>query len=394
MSRLGGVVAAAARRVGKVRTVGMLQTTELPTVPWFPTSVSDLDLTRETLDAGTDLISADHPGFLDAAYRKRRAKLADVAQTYQHGSPIPYIDYDKDEKETWNKVYSRLSTMSSQYACEEYRAIVPAMEKHCGYAPNNIPQLQDVSDYLKQTTGFTLRPVQGLLSARDFLNALAFRVFFCTQYIRHGANPYYTPEPDICHELIGHVPMFADPHFADFSHKIGLASLGATDKDIDRLATCYWFTVEFGVLKEAGAIKAYGAGLLSSFGEMEWACAEKPSMQCRESGGMLQHHPHLEKPELRPFDPVVAAEHPFPITTYQPVLFFVESFDDAKSKMDAFCNSITRPFFPQYDPLTQSIVVSNEVTLEPRTTTLHLQAEKQKEYFDSLQAAKLAAPTA
>ena len=80
--------------------------------------------------------------------------------------------------------------------------------------------------------------------------------------------------------------MFADPSFAEFSHKIGLASLAASDADIARLASCYWFTVEFGVLKEKDDVKAYGAGLLSSFGEMEWACAKTPSIECRESGGM------------------------------------------------------------------------------------------------------------
>jgi phenylalanine-4-hydroxylase len=287
--------------------------------------------------------------------------------------------------------------MSDQYACEEYRAIMPQMEKFCGYAPNNIPQLQNISDYLAQTTGFTLRPVQGLLSARDFLNALAFRVFFSTQYIRHHGNPYYTPEPDICHELIGHVPMFADPSFAEFSHKIGLASLAASDEDIDRLASCYWFTVEFGVLREGNDIKAYGAGLLSSFGEMEWACANKPSIECRESGGMMQHHPDLEKPELRPFNPLDAAVQPFPITTYQPVFYCADSLNDAKKKMDSFCDSLARPFFPQYEPLTQSIVISKAVTRAPRTTTLHRQSEKQKEYFENLgreaSSAKIAGQT-
>ncbi|KAJ3403102.1 hypothetical protein HDV05_008048 [Chytridiales sp. JEL 0842] len=177
----------------------------------------------------------------------------------------------------------------------------------------------------------------GLLSSRDFLNALAFRVFHSTQYIRHHSKPLYTPEPDVCHESLGHVPLYADPDFADFSQEIGLASLGASDEELAKLATIYWFTVEFGLCKEGNSIKAFGAGLLSSFGELEYCLTDAA--------------------KKAPFEPEKTAVTPYPITSYQPLYFVAESFADMKERVRDYCESFKRPFVPRYNALTQTIEV-------------------------------------
>ncbi|KAH3729325.1 hypothetical protein DPMN_055293 [Dreissena polymorpha] len=246
------------------------------------------------------------------------------------------IEYTEEERRTWATVFRELTALYPTHACREYLRNWKLLEE-CGYREDNIPQLQDVSEFLKGRTGFTLRPVAGYLSSRDFLAGLAFRVFHCTQYIRHGSAPLYTPEPDCIHELFGHVPLFADPSFAQFSQEMGLCSLGASDDEIAKLATCYFFSVEFGLCKQDGELRVFGAGLLSSVSELQ--------------------HALTDKSVKKPFDPLTTCEQECLITTFQDVYFYTESFEDAKEQMRSFASTIKRPFAVRYNPYTQSVDV-------------------------------------
>jgi phenylalanine-4-hydroxylase len=306
-------------------------------VPWFPRRIEELDeFANQILSYGAELDS-DHPGFTDEVYRKRRKMFADIAYNYKHGQPIPSVVYTEAEIKTWGTIYNKLTKLYKTHACREFNRIFPILQDNCGYRADNIPQLEEVSQFLQKTTGFRLRPVAGLLSSRDFLGGLAYRVFHSTQYIRHSSKPLYTPEPDVCHEILGHVPLLADPVFAQFSQEIGLASLGASDEWIEKLATTYWFTVEFGLCRQDGELKAYGAGLLSSFGELEYCLSGKP--------------------ELKDFDPDVTGITKYPITMYQPTYFVATSFEQAKRQIQSLCEKIERPFAVRYDPYTQAIEV-------------------------------------
>ncbi|KAF5400369.1 Tryptophan hydroxylase [Paragonimus heterotremus] len=304
-------------------------------VPWFPRHVSELDeVSNHVLMYGKDL-DADHPGFKDEEYRKRRIIFADIAFNYKYGQPIPRIEYTETEKNTWRTIYKELVKLYETHACTQHLENLKLLQQHAGYRESDIPQLEDVSKFLKARTGFTVRPVAGYISARDFLSGLAFRVFYCTQYIRHPKDPMYTPEPDCCHELLGHVPMLADPKFARFSHEIGLASLGVNDEEVKKLATCYFFTIEFGLCRQNGQLRAYGAGLLSSISELKYALSDKAV--------------------IKPFVPTEVMKEECMVTTFQKGYFETSTFEEATEKMRHFAKTIKRPFDVVYDPYTETI---------------------------------------
>lgn len=309
--------------------------------PWFPKHASELDSCNHLMTKYEPDLDMNHPGFADQVYRARRKDIAEIAFSYKYGDPIPHIDYADTENKTWSAVFTRVKELMAKHACAEYIAVFRKLEEEKIFVNERIPQLQEMSDFLRKNTGFTLRPAAGLLTARDFLASLAFRIFQSTQYVRHINSPYHTPEPDCIHELLGHMPLLADPLFAQFSQEIGLASLGASDAEIEKLSTVYWFTVEFGLCKENNEVKAYGAGLLSAYGELLHAISDKP--------------------EHRPFDPATTAIQPYQDQEYQPIYYVAESFEDAKEKFRRWVSTMSRPFEVRFNPHTERVEVLDSV---------------------------------
>jgi len=239
----------------------------------------------------------------------------------------PYESYTAENHATWRRLYNRLLPRWERYANERFQAGIQSL---C-LPQDRIPRLEDVNRFLSPLTGFRARAVAGYVPAFVFFDCLRNREFPTTVTIRKGEKLDYLPEPDIFHDIAGHVPMHTDPHFAETLVRFGecahtAAALVSEIRDpaertrtltsiFRAMARFFWFTIEFGLMRSRDGIRVYGSGLLSSFGEIEHAVASPD----------VQRYPlQIES----------AINQAFEIDHYQPLLFIVDSFDHLYSLVD------------------------------------------------------------
>jgi phenylalanine-4-hydroxylase len=221
------------------------------------------------LEANTDIYS-EHIGFHDLNYRKRREEIVNLTKDFDlQKRNYPKIEYLSSEIQTWRTVFESLELLYPNVCCSNYLKAFQLLKDEGIFVSHQIPDLEIVSNFLEKRTGFRLYPVSGLLSPSQFLNGLASKIFYCTQYIRHPSEPFYTPEPDIIHEMLGHIPMFLDPIVCRISERIGKISLVCSENKIKELERIYWFTIEFGLIQNLNQYQIYGAGILSSYQEIQ-----------------------------------------------------------------------------------------------------------------------------
>lgn len=229
-----------------------------------------------------------------------------------------YERYSEENQESWRRLYARLQPRWEKYANERFLSGIEDL----GLSPDRIPRLEEINRQLAPRTGFQAKAVAGYVPAFVFFDCLRNRQFPTTITIRPSDRLDYLPEPDIFHDVAGHVPMHTDRRFAATLVRLGdcahtaamLASrmpdevrLHKTANIVRALARFFWFTIEFGLMRGRGGLRVYGSGLLSSYGEIEHAI---------ESAEVQRYPIQLEW----------AINQGFEINHYQPLLFVVESF--------------------------------------------------------------------
>ncbi|HEU5249207.1 MAG TPA: phenylalanine 4-monooxygenase [Thermoanaerobaculia bacterium] len=263
-------------------------------------------------------LDPDHPGFRDPVYRARRNQIARLALEYRPGAPPPLVEYTNAEHDVWRTVWEHLAPLHATNAVSEWREGAAELDLDQRF----IPQLVEVNEDLKAgplPPGIEMLPVAGLISARGFMCSLGRGVFLSTQYIRHHSMPLYTPEPDVVHELVGHATSFFRPEIVRLTRLFGEAALGADEETLRELERVYWYTLEFGVAREEDDVKAYGAGLLSSFGELGRFASQA---------------------DLKPFDIAEIARTNYDPTTYQKTLFVAPSFSEMEKRVGGWLEEV------------------------------------------------------
>jgi len=223
-------------------------------------------------DPGTLELEAGHPGLQDEGYVQRRRELFDLCRRHrldQAGPPL--ITYSDEETRIWREVSPALDELHRRYASGIYLTAKRAL----GISGNEIPQLRHLSTRLEAETGMHLVPAEGPIAYRTFYGYIAGRGFPVTQFIRHGSHPEFTPEPDMIHDCLGHVPPLMNHDYAALLTRIGKAAMAATTgQQVLALKRLSWFSIEFGLIQEDGETKVYGAGLLSSTSEIPFALSD------------------------------------------------------------------------------------------------------------------------
>jgi phenylalanine-4-hydroxylase len=221
-----------------------------------------------------------------------------------------YAAYTWEQHAVWAELVGRVLPNVEKHAAREYLEGFQII----GLQPDRLPNLAEITKRLGPRTGWSSTPVSGFLPAPAFFEMLANRLFPTTTWLRSRESLEYTPEPDIFHDVFGHVPMHAHRVFGDFLEHYGRVCAGVQDQEIlEKLGRLFWYTVEFGLIRQGGAIKAYGSGVISSAGECEHVI----------NGGCAIHDFSLDE----------VINTPVKVDELQKVLFAVSSFDQIYEAM-------------------------------------------------------------
>ena len=273
---------------------------------------ADTDIYANPPDVSALELEPGHPGLGDEAYIARRQELFALCRRHRlERLGPPLISYTDDERRIWREVSPQLDALHAAHASRIYLQA----KKELGISEDDIPQLRHLSTHLERLSGMHLVPAEGPIPYRTFYSYIAERGFPVTQFIRHGSKPEFTPEPDMIHDCLGHVPALVNHDYAELLTLIGKAAVSVSSGDeVLALKRLSWFSIEFGLIEEDGETKIFGAGILSSIGEIPFSLS-----------------PNVER---RPFvtDEVIATD--YDPSRMQELLFVIPSFGFLRQEVE------------------------------------------------------------